>query len=186
MAADMTKIGFGAGRIYVGATLPGVSAAPVFTAGVPAGGIDIGATKSLQITIKNDVYEIMVEQAHAPILVASTKVAAMIEIEAVEIDLDRFAQYLASATHIVAPNMVQGGTLVPVVTFSVVAVQQRLDDPTKLRHVMLYKAYCPDGIPLPFSREKESSYKVKFSALADCTRAVTDQIYQIGTEELFG
>jgi hypothetical protein len=40
---------------------------------------------------------------------------------------------------------------------------------------MLYNAYNPDGVKLPFTKTKPMSYKMTFTALADTTRTAGDQ-----------
>jgi len=182
MAITTSNIQFGPGRIYLGATLPGLDAQPIFTAGVPAGGIDIGGTLSATINIKTDIEAIMVEQAMAPVDVVGKKLSVSIDLEVAEIDITNLNKYLATSTLVttVTPNFIQGGSKSAVTIVSgIVVVQPRRGTTTEYSYIMLYKAFLPDGISLPFAREKASFLKIKFEGMSDLSRADNDQVYQI-------
>ncbi len=58
-------------------------------------------------------------------------------------------------------------------------ISPRRDATSKYVVSQLYQAYQAEAIQLPFQRGKETTYKVKFQALADATRASGDQVGNI-------
>ena len=51
--------------------------------------------------------------------------------------------------------------------------------PGKFVVAQLYQAYQAQAVQVPFQRAKITTYKVKFSGLADPSRAVGDQVGKI-------
>lgn len=183
MPITVANIAFGPGTLFTGATLPGPGLQPTFTAGVPAGGTDVGATLSAMFTIKPELEPIMVEQSLIPVDAHAKRIEISLEVEIAEMNLDRLLEHLAAGATLAgtSPNQfIQGGQVAtPTFLTGVTLVQRDRVNPTRVSYVMLYRSVCPDGVQIAYAREKITSYKVRFLALADLARAVGDQFYSL-------
>jgi len=59
--------------------------------------------------------------------------------------------------------------------FGVLYISKRRDQSSKFLVVQLYRAYQKDAVKLPFSRGKETTYKIEFDCIADENRPVGDR-----------
>jgi hypothetical protein len=74
------------------------------------------------------------------------------------------------------------GGILAIPKTSVAVISPRRDvagSPGKFVVSQLYSAYQVEAVQLPFSRGKETTYKVKFEGLAVVTRASGDQVGKI-------
>jgi hypothetical protein len=66
-----------------------------------------------------------------------------------------------------------GLKLVP--KFSVLLISRRKDQTEKFVVSQIYRAYQKETVKLPFQREKETTYKITFQAIADLNRPIGDR-----------
>ncbi|MGH9468781.1 MAG: hypothetical protein ACRD1N_00390, partial [Terriglobia bacterium] len=71
------------------------------------------------------------------------------------------------------------GGLMAVPRTSVAVISPRADAPGKFVVSQLYSSYQAQALSMPFSREKPTTVKVKFSGLADPSRPAGDQVGKI-------
>ena len=191
---DATKIHQGPGKLWLDVSIPAAGSRLVIdatgapTAGTPffAGATDGAATFVLTPKLE----EINADQVTGPIDVVMTGESASIEVTLKESDLAKLKHYIVhgsytSGTDSSLPAGSQnydeisfGGTLAIPKT-SVAVISQRRDATSKFVVSQLYQAYQAEAVQLPFQRDKETAYKVKFSGLADAARAVGDQVGKI-------
>jgi len=67
------------------------------------------------------------------------------------------------------------GGLKTVPKFGVLLISKRKDQASKFVVSQIYRAYQKETIKLPFQREKETTYKITFQAIADLNRPVGDR-----------
>lgn len=130
------------------------------------------------------------DQVAAPIDVRLTAEEQSIEAEIMETDYARLRAYLANGVYGSGadsglPSGLQNyeeisfGGLLPVPRMSVAVISPRLEAPGKFVVSQLYSAYQAQALSMPFSREKPTTVKVKFSGLADPTRPAGDQVGKV-------
>lgn len=157
------------------------TAGPVF-AGAVSGAITVVWTPKLEA--------LSADQVAAPIDVRLTAEEQSIEAEIMETDYARLRAYLsngifASGTDSGLPVGLQNyeelsfGGLMPVPRMSVAVISPRVEAPGKFVVSQLYSAYQAQALSVPFSREKATTVKVKFSGLADPSRPAGDQVGKV-------
>lgn len=191
---DATKIHQGPGKLWLNVSVPAAGARLVInaagdpTAGTPffAGATDGAATLLLAPKLE----EIHADQVAGPIDVVMTGESASVEVTLKESDLAKLKNYIVHGTYGTGTDaglpagaqayeeITFGGTIAIPKT-SVAVISPRRDATAKFVVSQLYQAYQAEAIQLPFQRGKETIYKVKFSGLADATRAAGDQVGKI-------
>lgn len=157
------------------------------TAGPLFAGAVSGATT---ITWAPKIEALSADQVAGPIDARLTAEEQSIEAEVMETDYAKLKAYLASGIFASGadPGLPTGyqnyeeisfGGLMEVPRMSIAIVSPRIDAPGKFVVSQLYSAYQAQSIAMPFSREKASSVKVKFSGLADPARPVGDQVGKV-------
>lgn len=184
MAFSPQNILAGPARIFVGTTAPASGTPPTLvghTNGVPATGTEVGYTTGpVEFVYKNTKEEIKPEQAYMPVALYVTDEMAEITFECLEktyntllrafdnvgtvTDVNKDLFYFGNGTSIIAPF-----------TATVFFSSPQRTNPAKYSIGMLYYAYNPEGVRLPFTKTKPMSYKMTFRALADVTRTAGDQ-----------
>ena len=181
ITATPARMLLGPANIWVGVTVPTTGTQLSLTSGAPADGTNIGATASAATFVFTPtVHEFMVEQALSPIDFAATVEAASIDFDVIETVGLNLSKLLQGSTAVASGStqwVYGGGTLQPP-SQSVVLIHPRRDV-AKYSYILLYKAFIKDAITIPFSRTAPTTWKVKLTALADITRAVGDQLYQV-------
>ncbi|MGH9376903.1 MAG: hypothetical protein ACRD22_06600 [Terriglobia bacterium] len=170
-----------------GLTLAGSAPPVISTAGPIFAGAVSGATT---VAWTPKIETLSADQVTAPIDARITAEEQSIEAEIMETDYGRFRAYLtnsiyAAGTDAGLPPGLQRyeelsfGGLMPVSKLSVAVISPRVDAPGKFVVSQLYRAYQAQALSMPFSREKATTVKVKFSGLADSTRPAGDQVGKI-------
>jgi hypothetical protein len=166
-----------------GATWRCVALAPVYQF---VGASEGAATASL--SPKN--VGIPADQAGAPIDAYMQSEIEAIEIELKESDLQKMRMVIthgsyATGTDAGLPSGAQTyeeisfGGILTVPKPSVVLISPRRDVISKYVVIQLYRAFQADEIKLPYTRTKETMYKVKFEGLWDDFRPVGDKVGKI-------
>ncbi|MGH9354200.1 MAG: hypothetical protein ACRD2G_18890 [Terriglobia bacterium] len=130
------------------------------------------------------------DQVAAPIDARLTAEEQSIEAEVMETDYAKLRAYLANGIFATGtdPGLPAGvqnyeeisfGGLMEVPRMSIAIVSPRIDAPGKFVVSQLYCAYQAQSLSMPFSREKATSVKVKFSGLADPSRPAGDQVGKV-------
>ena len=191
---DATKIHQGPGKLWLNVTVPAagsrltIDAAGTPTAGTPffAGSTEGAAT--LVLTPKLE--EVNADQVAGPIDVIMTGEAASVEVTLKESDLAKLKYYIVHGAYTTGTDTslpagsqtyeeISFGGILAIPKTSVAVISPRRDAASKYVVSQLYQAYQAEAIQLPFQRGKETTYKVKFQALADATRAAGDQVGNI-------
>jgi hypothetical protein len=159
-----------------------------------AGGSLIGATEgATTVTLAPKLDKIEADQNTAALDVVLTGEAESIEVTVKESDLGKLRAFLAHGTYSIGTDSglplgardyeeLHFGGILAVPKISVAAISPRRDvsgSPGKFVVSQLYHAYQSEAIQLPFARGKETTYKVKFEALALVTRAQGNQTGKI-------
>lgn len=146
-----------------------------------------GATQGAgTVTLTPKIEQVMADQVSGPIDAVMTQEANAIEIELKQSDLEKLQYYIthgtyASGTDTTLPENEQKyeeiafGGIIPVPQYSVAVVAPRRDAAGKFVVAQLYNVFQAQAVALPYSREKETMYKVKLEGLNDPTRPVGDQ-----------
>ncbi|MGH9375334.1 MAG: hypothetical protein ACRD1J_04125 [Terriglobia bacterium] len=165
----------------------GASAPSVNTAGPLFAGAVSGATT---ITWAPKIEALSADQVAAPIDARLTAEEQSVEAEVMETDYAKLRAYLANGIFASGadPGLPAGvqnyeeisfGGLMQVPRMSIAIVSPRIDAPGKFVVSQLYCAYQAQSLSMPFSREKATSVKVKFSGLADASRPAGDQVGKV-------
>ncbi len=178
-----------AANIYVGGTAPAIGAIiTVDSSGVPStAGTNVGLTGGPAVfRVAGDIHEISVEQALSPVKIRKTSEEVEVEFSIKEIDFAKLKRFLngsmltTDATSTPQTNKVTGGGDACINTFPVVLVtKEPCGTPAYYTMISLYKAYMSDDFEIEFGKDSESMVKVTLRGLADTTRPVGDQTYQI-------
>lgn len=130
------------------------------------------------------------DQVAAPIDARLTAEEQSIEAEVMETDYAKLRAYLSNGIFAFGsdPGLPAGfqnyeelsfGGLMQIPRMSVAIVSPRIDAPGKFVVSQLYCAYQAQALSMPFSREKATSVKVRFSGLADPSRPAGDQVGKV-------
>ena len=130
------------------------------------------------------------DQTTADVDAVMTAEIESIEVELLESDLYKMQNYITNGTYFTGtdsglPTGVQSyeeiafGGVLTVPKFSIMLISPRRDVVSKYVVVQLYRAFQADQIQLPFTREKETLYKVKFQGLWDDVRPNGDHVGQL-------
>lgn len=194
---DATKIHQGPGKLYLNCSVPVVgSRLLIDAAGEPTEGTPVfaGATEgatTLGLAPKLDKIE--ADQVSAAIDVVMTGEVESLEVTMKESDLAKLKYFIqhgtfSTGTDTGLPTGAQAfeeitfGGILAIPKTSVAVISPRRDvagPPGKFVVSQLYSAYQVEAVQLPFSRGKETTYKVKFEGLAVVTRANGDQVGKI-------
>jgi hypothetical protein len=191
---DATKIHQGPGKLWLNVSVPAsgsrllINAAGDPTADTP---IFAGATEgAATVLLAPKLETISADQVAAPIDVVMTTEGASVEVTLKESDLAKLKNFIvngafSSGTDTGLPPDAQGyeeisfGGTLAIPKTSVAVISPRRDAASKFVVSQLYQAYQAEAVQLPFQRGKETTYKVKFEALADASRAAGDQVGKI-------
>jgi hypothetical protein len=191
---DVTKIHQGPGKLWLSVSVPAsgsrlvIDASGTPTAGTPlfAGATDGAAT----VVLTPKLEEISADQVAGPVDVVMTAEAASIEVTLMESDLAKLKNYIVNGSFTTGTDStlptgsqvyeeISFGGLLPIPKTSVAVVSPRRDSPGKFVVAQLYQAYQAEALQVPFQRAKATTYKVKFTGLADPTRSAGDQVGKI-------
>ncbi len=157
------------------------SAGPVFAGAVS------GATTVL---MSPKIETIAADQVTAPIDARLTAEEESIEADIMETDYARFRAYVANGVYATGNDTtlpagfqtyeeISFGGLLQIPQLSVAVISPRQEAPGKFIVSQLYNAYQAQALSVPFSKEKPSTVKVKFVALALPSRVAGDQVGKI-------
>ena len=194
---DATKIHQGPGKLWLNCTVPAadhrllIDAAGEPTEGTP---VFVGATEgAATLALAPKLDKIEADQVSAAIDVVMTGEVESLEVTMKESDLAKLKYFIqhgsfSTGTDTGLPAGAQAfeeikfGGILAIPKTSVAVISPRRDvagSPGKFVVSQLYSAYQVEAVQLPFSRGKETTYKVKFEGLAVVTRASGDQVGKI-------
>lgn len=201
--ADASKVQLGPGDVWVTSDLtaapakgvdltdPTTSALMAFTTGYGAPTTSaspswryIGFTNgAATLTYRPTFYQVETEQTFAPIITTPTAEEASLAFTMLEADYRNLSLGMSLATTKVnagAPvnNAIYVGGKTGL-NSSVFVLLSRKFSGVGYYVLTLYKAYSADGVALPFDRRAEMRIGVTVRCLADATRPVGDQLYQL-------
>ncbi len=198
--ANAANILAGPARIFIGifgtAVNPVTGTPPTLfqhTSGTPSGlqtgYTDVGySTGPVEFAYKATKTEILPEQSFAPVDVFLKEEMAEIKFTAYErtfitlrsafdnvgtqADATGELYYAGNGTSIITPLI-----------YSVFMSSAHRDNGAKFSWACIYKAYSVDGVKQAFEKSKPTTYSVTFRALADTTRNLGDQLFQMKHEK---
>lgn len=194
MSVDPTKIHQGPGNLWLNVSVPTTGNRMLINAsGVPTEGspVDAGAIEgaiTLALGAKMDTID--ADQLGGPVDAVMTGETDSIEVTMKESDLAKLRYFLQHGTYSTGtdaglPGGAQAyeeiafGGIMPIPKMSVAAISRRRDSTTKHVVSQLYSAIQMEAIALPYSRDKSTTFKVKFVGLNIPTRPVGDQCGKI-------
>jgi hypothetical protein len=185
MAFTPGRIHLGAARIFVGGTAATTGTPPTYTThtdGVPSGFTEMGLTQGTAIFgYKPTEKKIRAEQALGPVGTFTVSEDAFVECTVLEqtyTTLQRaFNNVGKESTGSGEAFYFGGGTaILSPLQQCVILTARQPAAPTKFIVVQLYKCSMPNGYEVPFGRENESAYKLRFEAIQVMTRDAGDQM----------
>jgi hypothetical protein len=196
MAASVQNIHIGQLEIFIGGTPPtaGIdpndpttSALNAMASGFSAptsGGTYVGFTNgAANLAYKPTFYMVETEQAFAEVAVVPTGEEATLDFNALEVTYQNMARAFGQGTtHVVTGPPVQNAIHVgskPTVATQVVAGYSRKRSGTGYYIVTLYQGYSFNGGTLPFVRREDTKIPIQIRCLADLSRPIGDQLFQI-------
>lgn len=193
MATNKAYVQIGQGDIWLGGTPPAAGGDPTdpttsalnsmltaFTAPT-SGGTAVGFTNGpAGLVFKPTYYMVETEQAFSEIMVVPTAEEASVDFTMLETSYLNLNKSMGQATsHVGAgfnANHVGGKGAV---STGMVVLNARKTTLVGYYILTVYQAYSMDGVSLNFERRKETMNKVVMRALADTTRPVGDQLFQL-------
>lgn len=162
--------------MQTGYTLPSTSASPAWRYG--------GATQgAATLTYRPTYYTVQSEQAFADIITTPTSEEATLTFNLLETDYRNFIVGLQQGTAKVnASNPVNNTVYVggrADVPLNVVAMYSRKRSGTGYFMLTLYQAYSAEGMAVAFNRREEMRLPITLRAIADASRPVGDQLFQL-------
>jgi len=154
----------------------------------PYGAYFAGATEgAITSTLTPKYQEIGADQVASPIDVVMTADAYEIDVNIKQSNLANLISFFPPGTFSTGTdaNQVSGaqayeqitfGGIIPVPKLGVAVVSPRRDVTGKFVVSHLYQAYQAEAVKLPFQRGKETTFGVKFKAVADSSRPAGDQV----------
>lgn len=193
MATNLQYVHVGQGDVWVGGTAPAggvdltdptTSALNTMGTGFTAptsAGVAVGFTQGPATLIyKPTYYMVDSEQAFSEILVVPTAEETTLDFMMMEMSYGNLHTVMGQSTTKTGSgynaNYVGGlGTLTP----ALVVLNSRKRSGVGYYILTIYQAYSMDGITTTFDRRKESTLKTLLKSLADTSRPVGDQLFQI-------
>lgn len=184
ITATPTNIFMAPANIWLGVTAPTTGTRLALSSGTPSTGTNIGATMGQAVfAYRPTITEIMVEQATAPVDFGVNVEEASVQFNVSELTAVNLQMSLLSLARKGAggTQWVHGGGITNPANTTVVLIAPRRDNAggTMYSVIMLYKAFLPDGVDMPFTKSTPTSITVRMKGMADTTRPVNDHIFQI-------
>jgi len=191
MPLDVTKIHQGPGKLFAQCQIPtSGNRLLIDINGNPTQGsaLFVGATEgAVTLGLAPKLELIGADQVSSPIDVVATADDYEVDVEVKQSDLNLLRQFFTLANYTTGtdaglPAGVQNyeeitfGGIASIPKQCIALVSPRRDAATKFIVSVLYQCFQAEAIKLPFARAKATLYKVKFTGLADPTRAVGDQV----------
>jgi hypothetical protein len=168
------------GSIYKAVTKPADFTEMAHTAGVPAGGTDVGATVgAATFEYRPTISMTDIEQVFgmvAPRLTTETATLRFTTVEATYLNLALAAQ-MATASSTGSHNILKVGGGTGITPQSVAIIAKNAD--SNLYHwVCIYNAVSMDGLTVAYKRGEPRQVAVTLTAIPDVTRSAGDQMAQ--------
>jgi hypothetical protein len=196
MATDITKIHIGQGDVWLGGTAPtagldltdptssSINTMTTNFAAPTSGGTAVGFTNGpATLTYKPTYYNVETEQAFAEVLVIPTAEECSVEFTMLESSYTNLNKAMGQATSEVNAGVPINNTNFvggkPTVNTFLLVLNSRKRTGTGYYLLTVYQVYSMDGVTLNFERRKEMQNKVTMRALADTSRPVGDQLFQL-------
>lgn len=185
ITATPTNILMAPANIWLGVTAPTTGTRLALSSGTPSTGTNIGATMGpATFAYRPTITEIMVEQATAPVDFGVNVEEASIQFNVSELTAVNLQMNLLSVARkgpaTGGSQWVHGGGITNPANTTVVLIAPRRDNAggTMYSVVMLYKAFLPEGVDIPFTKSTPTGMTVRLKAMADTTRPVNDHMFQ--------
>lgn len=173
------------GNIYTGCTLPTAYGAPTLTAGVPAGGTDIGATMGeATFTYNATIETVEIEQT-------TSRVAPHVTEEEIGLSFTigetTAANLRIALSQTFVASVVSGdntysvmhlGGFIDVTGSCVAVVAEKSNVPGQFYGGMIYNAYIADAVNVPHKRSEVQTVEVTLAGSALLTRSDGDRLGQ--------
>jgi hypothetical protein len=196
MATDIAKIHIGQGDVWLGGTAPtagldltdptssSINTMTTNFAAPTSGGTAVGFTNGpATLTYKPTYYNVETEQAFAEVLVIPTAEECSVEFTMLESSYTNLNKAMGQATSEVNAGVPINNTNFvggkPTVNTFLLVLNSRKRTGTGYYLLTVYQVYSMDGVTLNFERRKEMQNKVTMRALADTSRPVGDQLFQL-------
>lgn len=171
--------------VYLGATAATAFNKPTLTAGVPTGGIDVGATRDgAEFTYNAHIESGRIEQTTGPVAPIVTAEEMGCTIRMAETDYVAMQKMLQQAFPVAVGSnpttqVLHLGNRIDVTGQTVTVVAPLADKPGKYFGFQLYSAYIAGEVKNSIKRgDVEHAIELKFMATADPTRPDGDQLGQ--------
>ena len=173
------------GNVYTNCTVPTAYGVPTLTAGVPAGGTDVGATiGETTFTYNATIETVEIEQSTSRIAPHVTEEAASLAFTIAETSVVNL-QLALSQTH--TASVVSGsntysvfhlGGNIDVTGNCVAVVAEKANVPGQYYGGMIYNGYISDAVPIPHKRSEVQQIKITLAGSALLTRSDGDRLGQ--------
>jgi hypothetical protein len=198
-AIDVTNIHIGPGDLFIGGTAPtagtdpndpsaatasALVAATSGFAGVSTTGDYVGATNGpATLTYRPTFYGVVTEQAYADVVTTPTAEEATLTFTALETTYQNIATAIGQGVSAVvtgppAANVIYVGSKAVLETQPVVLISRKRSG-TGYKAACIYQGYSSEGSSVNWERRAESRLPMTIRALADLTRPIGDQLFQV-------
>lgn len=171
----------GFGRVYINCTAPANFGTPTLTAGVPAGGEDMGATiGAAEFHYNATIDTFKIEQSTLGIVPITQTEEASAVVRMAEMDYTNLRYYMQTFDRLVGSRRVMHlGGQIDVTGRNLAVIAEMPSNPGTYYGFMLYKSYVDGEVTLPIKRgDVAKVVEVRFKSAADTTRAIGDQLGQ--------
>lgn len=170
------------GVVYTGCDVPAADSGPTLTVGVPASGVDRGATQGAANFLYNaEITKVDVEQVSGGISPFIVSESIALEFTMVEGDWENVKYALSQATEIDDGSMKVlqlGGQLCVTGDCVAIIAPKACGTTTKYYGGMIYDAFVSGERTLPFKRGEETRIAIRLEGNSVHTRAEGDQMGQ--------
>lgn len=186
MTASITQVAryTTAGNVFVGCTTPADQVIMDHVAGVPTGGVDVGSTiGESTVEYRPTIATVDIEQAFGGVAPRLTAEACTLKFTAGESTNANIktAMQQATSTSDGGHNYLTAGGKTGVTGQTVAIISKQADTP-QYNWVCVYNVVSMDGVSLSFKKSATRQIAITFTALADPTRSVGDQLFQVVEE----
>ncbi len=169
------------GVVYTGCDVPAADSGPILTAGVPASGVDRGATQGVSNFLYNaEITKVDIEQVSGGVSPFVVSEAIALTFTMVEGDWENVKYALSQSTEVDDGTMkvLQLGGQLCVTGDCIAIVAPKACGGSLYYGAMLYDAFVSGERTLPFKRGEEKRIAIRLEGNSVPTRAEGDQLGQ--------
>lgn len=168
-------------NVYVGCTVPAAYGVPTFTAGVPAGGTDLGATMGESVYEYNaNIETVEIEQSTSRIAPHVVEETIQLTFTMAETPANNLVTALSQTFEATVGNysvMHLGGNI-DVTGRCVAVVAEKSNQPGLYYGGMIYNAYIAESVSIPHKRSEVQQIALTLAGSALLTRSDGDRLGQ--------